>query len=185
MPLPARLPIYAEVDGEEFALSAGTDPLSIIEALASGSWWQMFKMIDSEQRLARRLTDPRDAFGLAQARELAVGIAEAVTGYAWYACCRLAATITTDFAGFDGIAAYRGFNPWSEPVARSLALVHHCLSMGCQDDVERAYLAFQLEGPQAAAQGSNLAQLESAGFAEWQASFGPDGTLLGNRDITA
>lgn len=188
MPLPARLPLVAEVDGHAVELPADTDPLELIEALARGSWWRLFEVIDAEGALRARLSNPRDAFALSQARQLAVGVAEAVTGYRWHAACKLAATMVADWQGFDGLCAWRGFDPWSEPLARSLAMVHHCLFTGCKDEVERAYLAYELDGPDVdEAQGgsSRMAALEAATVSEWQAAFGPDGRLLRNRDITA
>lgn len=185
MGLPARLPILAEVDGEEFALPAGTDPLAVLEALAAGSWWAVFRLMDTEETLGARLADHRDRFSLVQARDLAKGVAEALTGYRWHTACVLAASAVRSWSEFDGLCAYRGFDPWSAPVARTLAMVHHCLMAGCKDDVERAYLAYQLDGEEAVSDGGHLASLESSNFAEWNAAFGPDGTLLRKSAITA
>lgn len=179
MAIPARLPVFADVDGVEVELPAGLDPLVLIEAISRG-WWAVFRLIDSDDVLARRLASPRDGFGLAQARQLARGMVEAVTGYPFYTASSLAATAVSSWTELDGVAAYRGFDPWSAPAARTLALVHHCLMIGCKDDVGRAYMAYQLAGPEAEEIGnpaSPMAAIESSNFAEWAAAFEEDGTL--------
>lgn len=181
MGVPARLPIFAEVDGTEVVLRAGVDPLVLIIALSRGSWWDLFAMMDADDELSARLADPRDPFALTQARELAIGVAEALCGYPWYTACSLAATALVEWQEFDGLAAYRGFDTWSAPVGRTLALVHHCLSLGCKDDVERALLAYRLAGPEAdesaTPAGEQMAQLEASNFGEWAAAFDADGSL--------
>lgn len=181
MGIPARLPVVADVDGAEVELCADLDPLAFLDALGRASWWSVFELIDADQVLGARLADRRDPFTVVQAREIATGVVEAVTGYPWYTACALAGAAVSSWNEFDGLAAYRGFDPWSAPVARTLALAHHCLTLGCKDDVERALLAYRLAGPEAdetdTTAGEQMAQLEASNFGEWAAAFEPDGSL--------
>jgi len=192
VPIPTRGPVTVEIDGDEYELGAGVDPLRLIEVLAGSDWWEAFLLIDDGWLLVARVADRHDAFTVAAAKSVTVAVVEEMTGFSWFTSCALAATAASSWSEFDGLCAYRGFDPWSAPVARTLAFVHHCLLTSCADEAERARMIYKLSGAEAAdaalAAGARaaitsgrpdpaMARLEAESIAQWQAAFGPNGEL--------
>lgn len=178
MALPSRS-VLADVDGHVVELTDRDDPMGLIESLGTGDWWRVFCMIDADGVLFTRLNDRDDGFSVAGALGLVRSMCEALTGYRWYTACSLSATAVSDWSAFDGLAAWRGFDPWEAPVSRSLALVHHCLKSSRETPGDVARLEYQLAGPEAESDPSvGSAKLEAAAFSEWSAYFTEDGTAL-------
>ena len=192
MPIPTGGPVTIEIDGDDYELAAGLDPLRLIEALAGRDWWEVFLIIDAGWLLVPRVADLYDDFTVATAKAVTVAVVEQLTGLSWFTSCALAATAASSWVEFDGLCAYRGFDPWSAPIARTLAFVHHCLMTSCTDDAERARMVYRLSGAEAAdaalaagVQGAitsgrpdpAMARLEAESVAQWQAAFGPNGEL--------
>jgi hypothetical protein len=177
MGLPAGLPVAADVDGTLLVLPARTSPMELIGHLAGGSWWDILRLMDGDLTLWSRLADPFDRFGVVAAARVVHEVMAAVTGYSWYTACALASAAAADWPAFDGLCAYRGFDPWSAPIARTLALVHHLLRQQCETPGERARLEFELAGPDAE-DGNDARALaaERRMAAAWAAAFNSDGT---------
>jgi len=181
--IPARS-AQADVDGHLVELSDFADPPGIIESLGTGDWWRLFCMIDQpDHELYRRICDRRDGFDAAAALSLTRVLVETLTGYPFFTACSLAATAVSDWATLDGMAAYQGFDPWTAPVARTLAFVHHCLKTSRDTPGDLARLEHQLAGPEAdedrpRAPDSSLARAEASMVNEWLGYFGDGGESL-------
>lgn len=174
MAMPAGFPVTADVDGYELELGAEAEPAEVIARLAAGDWWELLRLLDPEQHVWSRISDYADAFSVAQAEGLLRDVVQVATGYPWFASCRLAAHALADWQAFDGLCAYRGYDPWSAPVPRTLAMVHHLLKSACQTPGESARLEFELAGPEEESE-RGRAQERAIG-AEWAAWFNRDGT---------
>lgn len=174
MAIPAGFPVTVDVDGYDLELGGEADPSEVIEALAGGDWWAVLLLLDAERHLWGRISDHADRFSVVQANRLLKQVVQVATGYPWFTSCLLAAHAAADWQGFDGLCAYRGFDPWSEPVPRTLAIVHHLLRSACDTPGEHARLEFELAGPEEQSE-RGRAQERAIG-AEWAAWFNPDGT---------
>lgn len=159
-------------------LRADADPVELIGHLAAGSWWDILRMMDRDLHLWERLSDPFDRFGVVAAARVVQSVVAAVTGYSWHVACALAGAAVADWNGFDGLAAYRGFDPWTAPVSRTLALVHHQLRAQCSTPGELARLEYDLAGPEPENPEDEARALaaERRMAASWAAAFNPDGT---------